>query len=60
MGLRLTCTLVNVSRMCEFTYVSASAGDALVGEVTELIESFFACATGVFGVMIETGALGMM
>lgn len=45
-------------RSGEPTYVRASAGDALVGEVTELIESFFACATGVFGVMIETGAFG--
>ena len=36
----------------------ASAGAALVGELTELIDSFFACATGVFGVMVETGAFG--
>jgi hypothetical protein len=30
----------------------------LEGEAAELMESFFACATGVFGVMVETGALG--
>lgn len=45
-------------RSGEPTYVRASAGAALVGELTELIESFFACATGVFGVMVETGAFG--
>jgi hypothetical protein len=45
-------------RSGESTYVRASAGDALEGEATELIESFFACATGVFGVMVETGAFG--
>lgn len=60
MGLRLTCALANVSGICGVTYAGASAGDALVGEVTELMECFFACDTGVFGVMIETGALGMM
>lgn len=30
------------------------------GEATELTESFFAWATGVLGVMMETGALGMV
>lgn len=45
---------------CGPTHVSASATEALEGEGTELMESFFACATGVLGVMVETGALGMM
>lgn len=37
-----------------------SAGVALAGEGAEAMEAFLAWATGVLGVMMETGALGMM
>ena len=37
-----------------------SAGVALAGEDAEAMEAFLAWATGVLGVMMETGALGMM
>jgi hypothetical protein len=60
MGLYLVCALVMPWEKGGATCVGASAGDGLVGEVAELMDSFFACATGVLGVMIETGALGIM
>ena len=60
MGLFLKCALVMFAGRCGATYARASVETGLVGEGTELIESFFACATGVFGVMIETGAFGMV
>jgi hypothetical protein len=46
----------------EIAYVmpKPSAGVALAGEGAEAMEAFLAWATGVLGVMMETGALGMM
>lgn len=46
----------------EIAYVmpKPSAGVALAGEDAEAMEAFLAWATGVLGVMMETGALGMM
>jgi hypothetical protein len=46
----------------EIAYVmpKPSAGVALAGEGAEAMEAFLAWATGVLGVMMETGALGMI
>ena len=58
MGLYLVCALVMAGGRSGDTHARPSAGDAFVGDVIELMDSFFACATGVLGVMVETGAFG--